>query len=73
MQNIFVHETSIVDQNVKIGEGTKIWHFSILPFGNMKMPYFGLHIEGSNQVKHFFHFIYYHIIAGRGGTLLIFP
>ena len=25
MQNIFVHETSIVDQNVKIGEGTKIW------------------------------------------------
>ena len=28
MQNIFVHETSIVDQNVSIGEGTKIWHFS---------------------------------------------
>lgn len=26
--NYFVHETSIVDENVSIGEGTKIWHFS---------------------------------------------
>ena len=24
----FVHDTSIVDENVEIGEGTKIWHFS---------------------------------------------
>ena len=24
----FSHETAIVDDNVKIGEGTKIWHFS---------------------------------------------
>lgn len=24
----FVHETSIIDENVEIGEGTKIWHFS---------------------------------------------
>ena len=24
----FTHETAIVDDNVKIGEGTKIWHFS---------------------------------------------
>ena len=24
----FVHKTSIVDDNVNIGEGTKIWHFS---------------------------------------------
>ena len=24
----FVHETAIVDDNVDIGEGTKIWHFS---------------------------------------------
>ena len=23
----FVHETSIVDDNVEIGEKTKIWHF----------------------------------------------
>ncbi|BHH82933.1 hypothetical protein LA52FAK_12220 [Desulforhopalus sp. 52FAK] len=27
-QNIFIHETSVVDDNVKIGKGTKIWHFS---------------------------------------------
>lgn len=24
----FLHESSYVDENVKIGEGTKIWHFS---------------------------------------------
>ena len=24
----FVHETSVIDDNVKIGKGTKIWHFS---------------------------------------------
>jgi UDP-2-acetamido-3-amino-2,3-dideoxy-glucuronate N-acetyltransferase len=24
----FVHESSFVDENVKIGKGTKIWHFS---------------------------------------------
>ncbi len=30
--NIFVHESSFVDENVEIGEGTKIWHFChILP------------------------------------------
>jgi UDP-2-acetamido-3-amino-2,3-dideoxy-glucuronate N-acetyltransferase len=25
--NFFVHLTSIIDENVKIGNGTKIWHF----------------------------------------------
>lgn len=25
---VFVHETSLVDANVTIGEGTKIWHFT---------------------------------------------
>jgi UDP-2-acetamido-3-amino-2,3-dideoxy-glucuronate N-acetyltransferase len=24
---LYIHESSIVDQNAKIGEGTKIWHF----------------------------------------------
>ncbi|MFC4557930.1 DegT/DnrJ/EryC1/StrS family aminotransferase [Virgibacillus kekensis] len=24
----FVHESSYIDDNVKIGEGTKVWHFS---------------------------------------------
>lgn len=27
-KNYFVHESSYVDNNVDIGEGTKIWHFS---------------------------------------------
>lgn len=26
--SFFVHETSVVENNVTIGEGTKIWHFS---------------------------------------------
>ena len=28
MPNYFVHESSIVENNSTIGEGTKIWHFS---------------------------------------------
>jgi len=28
MKKYFVHPTSVVDEDVKIGEGTKIWHFS---------------------------------------------
>ena len=28
MSNYFVHESSFIDDNVKIGKGTKIWHFS---------------------------------------------
>lgn len=27
-KNFFVHESSFIDDNVEIGEGTKIWHFS---------------------------------------------
>ena len=27
-QNIFIHESSYIDENVSIGDGTKIWHFS---------------------------------------------
>lgn len=27
-RNYFVHESSYIDDNVEIGEGTKIWHFS---------------------------------------------
>ena len=29
----FIHESSYVDSNVKIGRGTKIWHFSHLQSG----------------------------------------
>jgi UDP-2-acetamido-3-amino-2,3-dideoxy-glucuronate N-acetyltransferase len=28
MENIYVHETAVVDEGCTIGEGTKIWHFS---------------------------------------------
>jgi UDP-2-acetamido-3-amino-2,3-dideoxy-glucuronate N-acetyltransferase len=28
MKNVFVHESSFVDEPCEIGEGTKIWHFS---------------------------------------------
>ena len=27
MENYYVHESSFVDENVMIGDGTKIWHF----------------------------------------------
>ncbi|MBU0487234.1 MAG: N-acetyltransferase [Bacteroidetes bacterium] len=31
-KNFFAHDTSVVDEGCKIGEGTKIWHFShIMP------------------------------------------
>ncbi len=28
LKNYFVHDTSVIDKNVTIGDGTKIWHFS---------------------------------------------
>ena len=28
MSDYFVHESSYIDDDVKIGKGTKIWHFS---------------------------------------------
>ena len=28
MNNLFIHETAIIDSGAKIGEGTKVWHFS---------------------------------------------
>lgn len=31
--NYFVHESSYVDENVEIGDGTKIWHFSHVQSG----------------------------------------
>tara|TARA_Y100000590_G_scaffold129290_1_gene147813 strand:+ start:10949 stop:11527 length:579 start_codon:yes stop_codon:yes gene_type:complete len=31
--NFFVHETAIIDDNVRIGEKTKVWHFSHIQSG----------------------------------------
>ena len=33
MSEYFVHHTSIIDEDVVIGEGTKIWHFSHIQSG----------------------------------------
>ena len=32
---VFIHESSYVDDNVKIGSGTKIWHFSHIQSGSI--------------------------------------
>ncbi|HRU68778.1 MAG TPA: DapH/DapD/GlmU-related protein [Bacteroidia bacterium] len=32
-KNYFAHETAIIDENVEIGQGTRIWHFSHIMSG----------------------------------------
>ena len=48
----FVHPTAIVDDNVEIGEGTKIWHFSHIQSGAKigKNCSFGQNVNVSNNV-----------------------
>lgn len=53
MRNYFVHESSFVDDDVEIGEGTKIWHFCHVQKGarigcNCS---FGQNVNVSNNVK----------------------
>jgi len=31
---VFIHETSCIDEPVEIGEGTKVWHFSHIMYGS---------------------------------------
>lgn len=52
MENYFVHPSSIVDDNVEIGEGTKIWHFSHIQSGCKigKKCSFGQNVNVSNHV-----------------------
>ena len=52
MSDFFVHPTSIVDDNVEIGEGTKIWHFSHIQSGAKigKKCSFGQNVNVSNNV-----------------------
>lgn len=33
MSSYFVHETAVIDGNVSIGDGAKIWHFSHIQSG----------------------------------------
>ena len=53
MSDYFVHETSVVDDNVVIGEGTKIWHFSHIQSGAVigKNCSLGQNVNVSNNVR----------------------
>ena len=52
MSDYFVHPTSIIDDNVEIGEGTKIWHFCHIQSGakNGKNCSLGQNVNISNNV-----------------------
>ena len=53
MNEYFVHESSYVDEDVEIGEGTKIWHFCHIQKGARigKNCSFGQNVNISNHVK----------------------
>ena len=50
---VFIHESSYRDKNVKIGEGTKIWHFSHIQSGAIlgKGCSIGQNVNIANNVK----------------------
>jgi len=35
MKNFFAHETAVIDEGVRIGAGTRIWHFSHIMTGSV--------------------------------------
>ena len=52
-ENFFVHESSFIDEDVEIGEGTKIWHFCHIQKGasiGAKCS-LGQNVNVSNHVK----------------------
>ena len=53
MEDFFVHSTSVVDDDVEIGKGTKIWHFSHIQSGARigENCSFGQNVNVSNNVK----------------------
>ena len=53
MSEYYVHPTSFVDNDVEIGEGTKIWHFSHIQSGARigRNCSFGQNVNISNNVK----------------------
>ena len=53
MSEYFVHPTSVVDEQVIIGEGTKIWHFCHIQSGAVigKKCSFGQNVNISNNVR----------------------
>ena len=52
-QNYFVHKSSYVDENVKIGTGTKIWHFYHIQSGARigKECSIGQNVNVANNVR----------------------
>ena len=53
MDSYFVHESSYIDDDVKVGKGTKIWHFSHIQSGAVigDNCSFGQNVNVSNNVK----------------------
>lgn len=53
MSKYFVHPTSIIDDDVEIGDNTKIWHFCHIQSGAVIGEYcsFGQNVNVSNRVK----------------------
>ena len=53
MESYFVHESSYIDDDVKIGKGTKIWHFCHIQRGAVigDNCSFGQNVNVSNNVK----------------------
>ena len=51
-KNFFVHESSYVDDNVEIGEGTRVWHFSHIQSGSVigKKCTMGQNVNVGNNV-----------------------
>lgn len=51
-KNFYVNEYAVVDENVQIGEGTKIWHFSHIQSGAKigKKCVFGQNVNVGNNV-----------------------
>ena len=52
-EKYFVHESSVIDDNVSIGEGTKIWHYSHVQAGAVigNNCSFGQNVNVGNNVK----------------------
>lgn len=51
-KNYYVNEHAVVDDNVKIGDGTKVWHFSHIQSGSKigKKCVFGQNVNVGNNV-----------------------
>lgn len=51
--SFFVHPTSIIDEDVQIGDGTKVWHFCHIQSGARIGEHcsFGQNVNVSNNVR----------------------